>query len=210
MATTKLNLLEKIQLVANEIGNIEKNMQVGNGSYAYKAVSDLDVTLAVKKSETNHRILSIPIKQELINSEIVRTIKGKDNLESITYVDTVKMTVKIWDLDDTTQFIEVESFGRGIDNGDKGFGKSSTYARKYALLNAYKIATGVDPDSNKSEDMIVPKTVSEKRKNVENYFNKDTTRLQNMLGHYNVSEINDLTEKQINELYNTYNAKGKL
>jgi len=210
MAATKLNLLEKIQLVANEIGNIEKTMQVGNGSYAYKAVSDLDVTLAVKKAETKHRILSIPIKQDLVNSEIVRTVKGKDLVESVTYVDTIKMTVKIWDLDDVTQFIEVESFGRGIDNGDKGFGKSSTYARKYALLNAYKIATGADPDANKSEEILVPKTVSDKRKAIENYFNQDVTRLQNMLSHYNISEVSDLTETQIKELYNTYNTKGKL
>lgn len=209
MSEKKLNLLEKIQAVSNEIKNIEKNMQVGNGSYAYKAVSDLDVTLAVKEAETKFRILSIPIKQDLINSEIVRTVK-KDNLETITYVDTIKMTVKIWDLDDISQSIEVESFGRGIDPGDKGFGKSSTYARKYALLNAYKIATGVDPDANKSEETKVVKTISEKRQAVENFFNSDLKALQNLLKHYNINEISDLNEVQVGDIYNTYNAKNKM
>lgn len=47
----KKNLYEKIQLVSNEIKNIEKNMTVGKGNYAYKAVQDIDVTLEVKQAE---------------------------------------------------------------------------------------------------------------------------------------------------------------
>ena len=37
----KKNLYEKIQLVSNEIKNIEKNMTVGKGNYAYKKWSVL-------------------------------------------------------------------------------------------------------------------------------------------------------------------------
>lgn len=47
----KKNLYEKIQLVSNEIKNIKKNMTVGKGNYAYKAVQDIDVTLEVKQAE---------------------------------------------------------------------------------------------------------------------------------------------------------------
>jgi len=77
------------------------------------------------------------------------------------------------DLDDVNSFIEVESFGKGIDSGDKGFGKASTYARKYALLNVYKIATGEDPDAEKSKQLETKKTVSEKRIAVVNYLNNN-------------------------------------
>ena len=139
---SKLNLYEKIQHVSNEIRNLSKNMQVGTGSYAYKAISDIDVTLAVKDAETLFRLTSIPIKQEIINSEILKTLK-ENNKESFTYVDTVKLTLKIVNLDNITEFVEDRSPGRGIDSSDKGFGKAYFfYARKYALLNAYKIATG--------------------------------------------------------------------
>lgn len=72
------------------------------------------------------------------------------------------MTVRIINLDKPEEYIEVESFGRGLDSGDKGFGKASTYARKYALLNAYKIATGEDPDDVKSKEMLAMKTLDEK------------------------------------------------
>lgn len=202
----EMNLFEKIQAVSNEVNNIEKNMQVGSGSYAYKAVSDLDVTLAVKKAETQFRIISIPLKQDLVHQEIIKGL-SKDNKETITHVDTIKMTVRIIDLDDPKSFIDVESFGKGIDPGDKGFGKASTYARKYALLNVYKIATGVDPDATKSEELNVPKTVSEKKVLVLNYLNLNNAALQGALKMYNVTDINDLTEKQIEESYTMLKTK---
>ena len=67
----KLNLFEKIQKVSIEIMNIEKDMTVGSGNYSYKAISDLQVTLAVKKAEQQYRLISIPTNVELINSEVI-------------------------------------------------------------------------------------------------------------------------------------------
>lgn len=206
MDEKKLNLYEKIQAVSNEVRNITKDMTVGTGSYQYKAVSDIDVTLAVKDAETKFKLVSIPIKQELINSEVIR-IQKKNNEEGLTYVDTIKMTIKIIDLEDITQFVEVESFGKGIDSGDKGFGKASTYARKYALLNAYKIATGEDPDTLKSTEQTTAKTPSQKRIEVENYLLKNVETCQKMLQHFNVGELGDITEKDILVIFKTYTEK---
>src|SRR5690606_36640249 len=123
---------------------------------------------AVKDAETKFKVVSVPIKQELVNSEVIRIVK-KNGEEGLTFVDTIKMTLKIIELEDISSFIEVESFGKGIDSGDKGFGKASTYARKYALLNAYKIATGEDPDANKNNEINTPKTINEKRVAIGNY-----------------------------------------
>lgn len=150
--TRQLNLYEKIQAVSLDVNNISKSMTVGSGNYSYKAVGDLQVTLAVKKSEAEFKIISIPIKQEIVKSEIIRG--EKDGKITLMFIDDIKMTVRFYDLEDVTQFLDIESFGRGVDNGDKGFGKASTYARKYALLNAYKIATGEDPDATHSEDLL--------------------------------------------------------
>ena len=206
MSEEKKNLYEKIQLVSNDVRNISKDTTVGSGSYSYKAVSDIDVTLAVKDAETKYRLVSIPIKQDLINSEVIR-IQKKNNEEGLTYVDTIKMTIRIIDLDEPSQFIEIESFGKGIDSGDKGFGKASTYARKYALLNAYKIATGEDPDADKSKETLTAKTPSEKRVLVENYLLKNTETLQKMLIHFNVGELSDISEKDILVIFKTYSEK---
>jgi hypothetical protein len=189
------NIYQKIAEVSQLVKNIEKNLQIGVGNYAYKAVGDQDVMLAVKEAENSVGLVSIPIKQDLISSEVIKTI-DKDGKEKLTFHDNIKMTLRIINLDNTSEFLDVETFGKGIDNGDKGFGKASTYARKYALLNAYKIATGADPDQNKNEDKKVVSTPSEKRLAVENFLNANVPALQNILKHYNVGDLTMLTEKQ--------------
>ena len=50
------------------------------------------------------------------------------------------------------EFVDITTYGDGIDQGDKAPGKAMTYGDKYALLKAYKIITGDDPDQNMSED----------------------------------------------------------
>jgi len=204
----KLNLYQKIQAVSNEIRNISKGLTVGSGPYSYKAVGDLDVTLAVKDAETKYGIVSIPIKQDLINSEIVRTIK-KDNIEGLTYVDTIKMTVRIIDIDFPADFIEIESFGKGIDSGDKGFGKASTYARKYALLNAYKIATGEDPDAEKSKETTAL-TEDAMLNAIKDVCLKDNEKQTNILLHFAVNSLDQLSKEQRKIVYGQFKSKKLL
>ncbi len=200
------SIFQKIQDVSNEIKNIEKNMTVGKGSFSYKAVQDIDVILEVKKAETNNRIVSIPIKQELIKSEIVKVIKD-NGIEAINYVDVVKMTLRIINLDNPDEHIDIESFGRGLDSGDKGFGKASTYARKYALLNAYKIATGEDPDKDPSKDQN-PAEQNAEKDSVRNYMMKDYDYCRNIMKHFNIETFDDLTDEQIKIIFNNLKKKN--
>jgi hypothetical protein len=202
----KLNLYEKIQGVANKVMNIEKDLSVGTGNYEYKATSDLAVTLAVKRAETDFRLLSIPINQEIVSSETIKKL-DKNNKESFVFVENIKMTLRIIDLDNINHHIEVVSYGKGVDSGDKGFGKASTYARKYALLNAYKIATGEDPDADKSETINTPKTLDERRLALKNYFDKNMGLLEKVLEHFNVEKEEDLTDAQVKLTYQTYKEK---
>lgn len=55
MESNKLSLYEKIQAVSNEIKNLEKDMTVGKGTNAYKAISDKSVILAVQRREDHNR-----------------------------------------------------------------------------------------------------------------------------------------------------------
>lgn len=201
----KMNIYQKIQAVSNDIKNIEKNMTVGKGAYAYKAVQDIDVTLEAKRAETKYGLVSIPVRQELVRSDIVKTMKDNGS-EGVQYVDIVKMTLRIVNLEDPTEFVEVESFGRGLDSGDKGFGKASTYARKYAILNAYKIATGEDPDAEKSKETVAMPQ-DEKRDKVVNYMMGDVQFTQNILSYFNIGSIQDLTEKQVDTVYKNLQKK---
>jgi hypothetical protein len=203
-----MNIYQKIQAVSNDIKNIEKNMTVGKGAYAYKAVQDIDVTLEAKRAETKYGLVSIPVRQELVRSDIVKTMKDNGS-EGVQYVDIVKMTLRIVNLEDPTEFVEVESFGRGLDPGDKGLGKASTYARKYAILNAYKIATGEDPDTEKSKETVAMPQ-DEKRDKVVNFMMGDVQFAQNILSYFNIGSIQDLTEKQVDTVYKNLQKKKLL
>jgi hypothetical protein len=201
-----MNIFEKIQAVSNEVRNVEKNLVVGTGNSSYKAVGDLDVLMKVKEAETKFRLVSIPVHQTLVKSEIVRVV-GRDGYEKITYADIVRMVVRIVNLDNTTETIDIESFGRGLDAGDKGFGKASTYARKYALLNAYKIATGEDPDQNKSEQQVAL-TKDELKTKVINYLLQNVNYCNSLMSYYNLQTVDELDTKMVNSVYKNLKAKG--
>lgn len=145
------NLYQRMLNVSTEVMNVEKNTTVATGSKSsYKAVADFDVVMAVKKAEAKYGIISIPIRQELVDTQVMSYTDSYGN-QKTQFVDIVRVTMSIINVDDPSDCVEVSAYGRGIDTSDKSFGKASTYARKYCLLNAYKIATGEDPDKDASE-----------------------------------------------------------
>ena len=54
--------------------------------------------------------------------------------------------VRFENIDDRTDFIDVATFGYGVDPQDKGPGKAMSYGVKYALLKLLGLETGDDPD----------------------------------------------------------------
>lgn len=202
----EMNIFEKMQGVSEEVRNVEKNLVVGTGNASYKAVADKDVLLAVKDAEQKYRLISIPVKQDIIKSEVVKTIAA-NGYEKVNYVDVVKMTVRIVNVDKPSETVEVEALGRGLDAGDKGFGKASTYARKYALLNAYKIATGEDPDAIKSEQAFALSQDDVKAK-VINYMMANVEYCNAALSYYGAQTVEELDTKQFNQLYKNLVKKG--
>lgn len=207
MSTEKKNIYQKIQAVSLAVRSLSKDMLVGDGKNSYQAVSDFSVTLAVKTAESENGIISIPIKQELQKSESITTINSY-NKEVLKHNVIIKMTTRILDLEDPSSFIDIESFGQGWDSGDKGFGKASTYARKTALLNAYKIATGEDPDQEPSKDDLLPPTISDKRKAVYDVMIANNNALNTVLTRYSIGQMEDLTEKNIEIQYNAWLKNG--
>ena len=203
-----LNLYQKIQKVSDEIKNIEKNTTVGTGSSAYKAVADIDVLLKVKQSETKFGLISVPVKQDLVRSDQVMK-QSRDGYTTVTFADIVKMTVRIINIDKPSETLDVESFGRGLDSGDKGFGKASTYARKYALLNAYKIATGEDPDEQASQEMAVS-NIDEIRAAVTNYCMNNANYSSQLCQYFGCASVDEMSSEQIKQTFNSLRKKGIL
>ena len=129
--------------------NIEyltKDDKVEFGTTKYKAISEEKVTTAVRKQLVEQGIVIIPIMQESVVTELIRTDK------TVNQRADVHTRYRIQNIDDVNDYIEVESNGSGVDTQDKAVGKAMTYAYKYMLLRTFAIPTGEDPDKISSDE----------------------------------------------------------
>lgn len=151
MEIKDMNIFEKMSCITNEIGVIEKNLKIEvNKTRSYKAVSERDVLDAVKPLEYKYRVYSYPADREIVENGTLTTKTDYGEKNSLYLrLQTEYVFVNI---DDTSDQLSVIVYGDGIDTGDKAPGKAMTYADKYALLKAYKISTGDDPDKEASPE----------------------------------------------------------
>jgi len=148
-----MNLYEKMLKITTEISAVNKNLSVdtGNGK-GYKAVSEVDVLTAVRPIEAKYGIYSYPQSRRVIDSgTIVNTTKYGEKKQLYIRIETVYRFVNTENPD---EFLDIVSYGDGVDSQDKAPGKAMTYSDKYALLKAYKIRTGEDLDAEASDDLV--------------------------------------------------------
>ena len=149
------NIFQRMAAITAEIQTVAKNLDVSTGGgKSYKAVSERDVIDAVKPIEAKHGVYSYPVCRTTEASELLETeteYQGKVTRKT-TFYSRIKTVYRFVNIDNPEDFIETEVFSVGIDPQDKGDGKAMTYGDKYALMKAYKISTGDDPDQNPSEE----------------------------------------------------------
>ena len=152
METNKMNIYQKMSAITDEIARVAKNLNVNFGKSSYKAVGEADVLAAVKPIENKYGVYSFPAKRNIIMSQMVTTTdkEGNEKTSPFLRIETIYRFVNI---DTPADFLEVTVYGDGVDPQDKAPGKAMTYADKYALLKAYKIETGDDPDQTGSQDL---------------------------------------------------------
>lgn len=151
--TKKLNIFERLLLISNDLQTIAKNLEVSMGKAGkYKAVGEADVLRAVKPLELKHRVYSYPVEREIIESGTLESVDYNGNVKKQLF-ERIKVVYRFINIDKPEEFIDITSYGDGIDSGDKSVGKAMTYADKYALLKAYKMVTGDDPDQEASNDL---------------------------------------------------------
>ena len=157
-----MNIYEKMLNITNEIASVNKNLTVGEGKSKYKAVGEADVFKAVKELEFKHKVYSYPVNREIIESTMYTTSNQYGEKNNI--FSRIKTTYRFVNVENPDEYIEIISYAEGIDTQDKGAGKAMTYSDKYALMKAYKIITGEDPDQNPSqEEKVTNKTYTKQK-----------------------------------------------
>lgn len=147
----KLNIYEKLQKITDELGVVEKGLKIEvTKTRSYKAVSERDILDNVKPLETKYRVYSYPYERNIIDKDIL--VSHTEYGDKTNMYMRLETTYRFVNLDNSSEFVDIKTYGDGIDSGDKAPGKAMTYADKYALMKAYKISTGDDPDKEASPE----------------------------------------------------------
>jgi hypothetical protein len=159
MSESKINIAKAILAVMKDVKGIDKTMTIGSGNSAYKGVPDQEVKKVIGASMEKNGLCLLPIS-------VTPTIKVERWEEMDSYSKAMKTKQSVFTevqtkyllLHDSGESIELAGYGHGIDSQDKGAGKATTYALKYALLYAFLVPTGKidDADMVHSNDVATP------------------------------------------------------
>jgi hypothetical protein len=150
-----MNIYQRMAAITAELQTVAKNLVIQQSkTNSYKAVSERDILDAVKPLEAKHGVYSYPVSRTVLESNILESeseYNGKVTKKS-TFMTRIETVYRFVNVENPEEYIETTTFAEGIDPQDKGSGKAMTYADKYALMKAYKISTGDDPDQTASEE----------------------------------------------------------
>ena len=194
------NIYKKMSAITAELTAVAKNLNVGIGKAAYKAVGEADVLAAVKPLEEKHGVYSYPYSRKIVEADLVTTTseyQGKVTEKTNRYL-RIETVYRFVNIDNPDEYIDITTYGDGIDPQDKAVGKAMTYSDKYALLKAYKIITGEDPDQFKSEEGKTEKKLTNREKVIILAKEKGID-VKELARDYNLS--NKTTEARYEEVY---------
>jgi len=130
----KWNVYQRIHGIMAELRIIQMTgrLQFKQGGAGKPVATHDDVTKAVYPMLVKFRVAVVPslksYEQNGNRTEIVETMR---------YVN----------IDDPKDFFEGDFLGYGVDSGDKGPGKATSYATKYAHLKTFVLETSEDADN---------------------------------------------------------------
>jgi len=137
------SLVKKLVEVMKQVKYIQKTGF--NDFHRYKYAQEADVSEKVREVLAEQNVVMIPnVKTHTVREHI--NAKGKTE-----YIVTVEVEFTFID-GDTGETITFTMYGEGQDAGDKGTYKAITGAQKYALMKAFMIPTGDDPEADKGVD----------------------------------------------------------
>ncbi len=148
-----INIAKAILEVMKEVTNIEKKMNVGSGSFTYKAISDSMVRSQIKDAMVKNGLIIVPTGVSAKTTTDRWDEAGKSKQSILTEATTTYLLIH-----ESGESIPLAGYGQGVDTQDKGAGKATTYALKNVLLDTFLVIKGEDMDTDKthSNDLPVP------------------------------------------------------
>lgn len=128
------NIYQRMHAVMQAVSYVQKEDKKVNNQYTF--VSHDAVTAKIRPALIANGIITVP--------RVTKWQQDGNRTECDLEVDFVN-------IDKPEERLTVSMFGFGIDPQDKGPGKAISYAVKYALLKAFSLETGDDPEKDQIE-----------------------------------------------------------
>lgn len=149
------NLAKAIIAVMQEVKGIEKSMTVGNGANSYKGVPDQEVKKIIGESMAKNGLCMLPIETKS-KTQVDRWEENANGYSKMKQNVFTEVETKYLLLHTSGESQVISGYGHGVDSQDKGAGKATTYALKYALLYTFMVPTGKIDDADNSHSDATP------------------------------------------------------
>lgn len=184
---TEKNIYQRLHEVMKKVEYVQKGEK--KDGIQYRFVSHDAVTAKVRPALVECGIVYHP-KNMVVRQNGNRT--------------EVELDIRFVNIDKPEDFVDVPSFGYGIDSQDKGPGKAISYAVKYALLKSLGLETGDDPEADNvdhtPEAKFTPENKSLQAEVITKIaLSKDEAEIQSVLDEYDVSKLPDEMQGLIND-----------
>jgi hypothetical protein len=127
------NIFQRMHAVMEAVDYIQKEKKQG-----------------MRYSIVTHDAVTAKVRPEMVRQGIVYYPHALEHQQNGNRTEC-RMAVRFQNVDDPNDHFDVDTFGYGIDDQDKGPGKAMSYAVKYALLKALGLESGDDPDEEQDK-----------------------------------------------------------
>ena len=138
-------MTDALARIMASVGRIEKHGTAPAAMGSFRFVKETDVVEALQAQLVAERIILSP-RVTLLDVKQSTTSGGKINWLPIVQLD-------LYAIRGEEQLLLATTVGQGQDTSDKGISKATTSAKKQALLIAFMVPTGDDPETASTEDL---------------------------------------------------------
>jgi hypothetical protein len=132
---------------------LAKDLDVSTGRGSYKGISHDSVVGIIRPLLVRAGIaVTMTVEKHYHEFRSVETAQGTKS----AHWHEVDCVFTFTNVDKPDDFVQVCGSGTGLDTQDKGYGKATSYAKKYALLTSTLAETGEDPERGEQHDDAGP------------------------------------------------------
>jgi ERF superfamily len=201
-APVQLNLRQKLAEVRRRIGYIQKRGHNERSNYSYVTAADIAGSVGDILAELG--VVVIPRLEDI--SYESATGRGE-----ATRMARVVMAYTFADVDSGEEVV-AKVAGQGLDPGDKAPYKAMTGALKYALLQSFLLATGDDPEDDRSDTRFTAPNAErliggDQVRELQTLIDETGTDLERVLAYYKVASLEEMTETSYRRAIEILNRK---